>query len=59
MAPQDLWDKKETKVEMELMVCRVDLARLVIRDHQVKMDPLAYGDHLAFLGVQLLFLKSR
>ena len=50
MAPQDLWDKKETKAEMELMVCRVDLDRLVIRDHQVKMDRLAYGDHLAFLG---------
>ena len=47
---QDLWDKKETKVEMELTVYRADLDRLVIQDHQVKMGHLAYGGHLAFLG---------
>ena len=50
MARQDLWDKKETKVEMELTVYRADLDRLVIQDHQVKMGHLAYGGHLAFLG---------
>ena len=50
MDHQDLWDKKETKVEMELTVYQADLDLLVIQDHQVKMARLVYVDHLVFLG---------
>ena len=47
---QDQLDKKETRAEMVLMVCRVDLALLEIPGQLDKMDLRVYVDLPVFLG---------